>query len=207
MKTAGAQLGPWDDLTAVDNVARGQGAAEAVAMVGSSGLSRKMLSMVTDPLSWPSEPQESWWSTHPHGEGLFRSHCRICQSPREGAEVTGQLRVQCAIQVVSRAGRSRSCSSGLWNCSSLISWEASRGPCSLYGDYRAHDRSGSELAEFDPWRDDLGLPEDRGGPQEPHPSQSCTVTCGFFVCAHTASNVKFLKLWLDTHIICNFYRF
>ena len=51
MKTAGAQLGPWDDLTTVDNVARGQGAAEAVALVGSSGLSRKMLSMVTDPLS------------------------------------------------------------------------------------------------------------------------------------------------------------
>lgn len=28
--TAGAQLGPWDDLTAVNNVARGQGPAEAI---------------------------------------------------------------------------------------------------------------------------------------------------------------------------------
>lgn len=28
--TAGARLGPWDDLTAVNNVARGQGPAEAI---------------------------------------------------------------------------------------------------------------------------------------------------------------------------------
>lgn len=86
----------------------------------------------------------------PPGEGLFRSHCRIWQSPREGAEVTGQLGAQRAVRVVSRAGRSHSCSSGLWNCSSLISREASQGPCSLHGDHRARDRSGSELAELDP---------------------------------------------------------
>lgn len=28
-------------------------------------------------------------------------------------------------------------------------------------------------------RDDPGLPEDRGGPEEPHAGRSFTVTCGF----------------------------